>query len=121
MFGEELSTAVTTALETGYRHIDAAYFHANEETIGEVITEWIDERKVTRSDLFITSKVGIYVTQVAQETMRWCAALCCFDKEVSIYLHPYFQETCVRQSESRSFTGIKLAFRMLNYCNFFST
>ena len=57
MFDEELSTAVNTALEIGYRHIDAASFHANEETIGEVITEWIDGGKVTRSDLFITSKV----------------------------------------------------------------
>lgn len=57
MFDEELSNAVHTALEVGYRHIDAAFFHANEETIGEVIKEWIDRKKVTRSDLFITSKV----------------------------------------------------------------
>ncbi|ODM97112.1 Alcohol dehydrogenase [NADP(+)], partial [Orchesella cincta] len=57
IFDDELTHAVSTALEVGYRHIDSAFFHANEETIGAVISEWIDGEKVTRSDLFITSKL----------------------------------------------------------------
>lgn len=45
------------ALETGYRHIDAASAYENEHVIGKVLKRWIDEGKVTREDLFIVTKV----------------------------------------------------------------
>lgn len=57
IFDEQLRTAISTALQVGYRHFDTAFFHGNEETIGDVLNEWIDGGKVTRSDLFITAKV----------------------------------------------------------------
>ncbi|OXU27761.1 hypothetical protein TSAR_002481, partial [Trichomalopsis sarcophagae] len=34
---QELDTAVTTALETGYKYIDTAYFYKNEKTIGKFL------------------------------------------------------------------------------------
>lgn len=57
IFDEQLRTAISTALQVGCRHFDTAFFHGNEDTIGDVLNEWIDGGKVTRSDLFITAKV----------------------------------------------------------------
>lgn len=51
--GEAAQTAVTQAIETGYRLIDCARFYGNERSVGEAITA----SPVPRHDLFITSKV----------------------------------------------------------------
>ncbi|KAH7718263.1 Protein T08H10.1 [Aphelenchoides avenae] len=54
---EELKSALRTAIEAGYRHIDTAYFYGNEAVIGELIEELIGEKKITRADLFICTKL----------------------------------------------------------------
>ncbi|WP_017725908.1 aldo/keto reductase [Halalkalibacterium ligniniphilum] len=51
--GEEVITAVKTALEVGYRSIDTASFYQNEEGVGQAIKE----SGVLREELFITTKV----------------------------------------------------------------
>ena len=47
------STAVQTALETGYRHVDTAEYYENEAAVGEGIAT----SDVDRSDVFLASKV----------------------------------------------------------------
>ena len=54
---EEVRTAVRTALEAGYRHIDTAYNYKNEDAIGEVLQEFLKSGKVKREELFIVTKV----------------------------------------------------------------
>jgi diketogulonate reductase-like aldo/keto reductase len=49
--------AVLIALNAGYRHFDCADFYKNEESIGTALRNAIDEGKVKREDLFITTKV----------------------------------------------------------------
>jgi 2,5-diketo-D-gluconate reductase A len=49
---EETKAAVTSALETGYRHIDTAKIYGNEEAVGEAIAE----SPVDREDIFVTTK-----------------------------------------------------------------
>lgn len=49
--------AVKDAIDLGYRHIDTAFFYDNEKEIGEVIRDIIKDGKVTREDLFITTKL----------------------------------------------------------------
>lgn len=70
----EVEKALWAALDAGYRHIgkckhllfvnqhqnfpDTAFNYNSEETIGNVIKEWISQGKGKREDLFITTKVG---------------------------------------------------------------
>ncbi|KZC09285.1 Alcohol dehydrogenase [NADP(+)], partial [Dufourea novaeangliae] len=53
----ELENALNTALEAGYRHIDAAPVYDNEKIIGRVLKKWIDSGKIKRSELFIVTKL----------------------------------------------------------------
>lgn len=53
----ELEAALDAALEMGYRHIDTAARYMNENIIGRVIKRWLQERKIHRDELFITTKV----------------------------------------------------------------
>lgn len=51
--GEEVRTAVKTAIQCGYRHIDTAAYYFNEKGVGEAIAA----SGVPREELFITSKL----------------------------------------------------------------
>lgn len=51
--GETAVTAVKTAIEAGYRHIDTAAAYRNEESVGKAVRE----SGIPRAELFITSKV----------------------------------------------------------------
>src|ERR1700733_12458948 len=46
--------AVTTALQTGYRHIDTAEMYGNEKEVGEAIAK----SGLNRKDVFVTSKLS---------------------------------------------------------------
>ncbi|GLG97976.1 Aldo-keto reductase AKR2E4 [Gryllus bimaculatus] len=54
---EEVKAALEEALKAGYRHIDTAFNYTNEETIGNVLKEWMDAGKIKRNDIFITTKL----------------------------------------------------------------
>jgi 2,5-diketo-D-gluconate reductase A len=51
---EETFAAVTSALETGYRHIDTAEMYGNEKEVGEAVAK----SGLDRSDVFITTKLN---------------------------------------------------------------
>lgn len=54
-----METALETALEAGYRHIDTAAAYENEHVIGKVLNKWIEDGKLTRDELFIVTKVTV--------------------------------------------------------------
>lgn len=56
---DEMKTAVRSALDSGYRHIDTAYSYKNEDAIGEELQEYLKNGKVKREDLFIVTKLGL--------------------------------------------------------------
>ncbi len=62
-FGTSLSDntktrgAVKTAVEVGFRHLDAAERYRNEAEVGAAIKELLADRVVRREDLFVTTKV----------------------------------------------------------------
>ncbi|MGN6682105.1 MAG: aldo/keto reductase [Streptosporangiaceae bacterium] len=51
---EDTVEAVTTALETGYRHIDTAEMYGNEREVGEAIAK----SGLSRGEVFVTSKLN---------------------------------------------------------------
>ncbi|KAG8277067.1 hypothetical protein J6590_049976 [Homalodisca vitripennis] len=55
----DLEKAINTALEVGYRLIDTAFVYNNEEAIGRVLSEWLRSGKISRKDIFITTKLPI--------------------------------------------------------------
>eukprot|EP00124_Ichthyophonus_hoferi_P002897 Ihof_evm1s221 gene=Ihof_evmTU1s221 len=58
MTGQTCKAAVLAALETGYRHIDTATIYRNEEAVGEAVHEFCTRRNISRSDIFVTSKLN---------------------------------------------------------------
>jgi diketogulonate reductase-like aldo/keto reductase len=62
-FGTSLSdntktrNAVKAAVETGFRHLDAAERYRNEAEVGAALTELFAEGTVRRDDLFVTTKL----------------------------------------------------------------
>jgi len=51
---EDTVEAVTTALQTGYRHIDTAEMYGNEREVGEAVAK----SGLDRSEVFVTSKLN---------------------------------------------------------------
>lgn len=54
--GEDAVTAVRSAIDLGYRHIDTAALYKNEQEVGRAIQDAIAAGDVTRDELFITTK-----------------------------------------------------------------
>lgn len=55
--GNDAEESVRTAIAAGMRHIDCAAFYKNEEGVGRGIARGLSDNGLSRSDLFITSKV----------------------------------------------------------------
>ena len=51
---EDTVEAVTTALQTGYRHIDTAEMYGNEKEVGEAVAK----SGLARADVFVTTKLS---------------------------------------------------------------
>ena len=63
----QVRAAVAHAIKAGYRHIDCAYCYGNEREVGEGIEEGLAATGLSRSDLFITTKLWCtYHTRVEQ-------------------------------------------------------
>lgn len=53
----QVYAAVREAIRLGYRHVDGASIYGNEPEVGQAIRDAIDDGEVTRSELWITSKL----------------------------------------------------------------
>ncbi len=53
----EIYQTVRKAIEIGYRHFDCAFIYGNENEIGQAISDAINDKEVTRQELWITSKL----------------------------------------------------------------
>ncbi|KAJ9494747.1 H/ACA snoRNP pseudouridylase subunit [Exophiala xenobiotica] len=63
----QVQAAVAHAIKSGYRHIDCAYVYGNEKEVGEGIKEGLKAAGISRSELFITTKLWCtYHTRVEQ-------------------------------------------------------
>ena len=57
MKGEECLDSVVAAIECGYRLIDTAQSYRNEGSVGEGVRQCIQQGHVTRSEVFVTTKI----------------------------------------------------------------
>ncbi|CAG9863734.1 unnamed protein product [Phyllotreta striolata] len=57
---EDAEAAVEAALTIGYRHIDTAFMYQSEKAIGKVLKRWLDAGKITRDEIFVTSKLPFH-------------------------------------------------------------
>ncbi len=55
----EFKQSVQWGLAAGYRHFDTAQAYGNEHWLGDVLSEAIAAGTVTRSELFVTTKIGV--------------------------------------------------------------
>ena len=53
----QVYAAVREAIKIGYRHLDCASVYGNEKEVGDAIRDAIKNNEVTRSELWITSKL----------------------------------------------------------------
>ena len=56
-----MGDAVRTAIDVGYRLIDCAYIYRSEGAVGRAIADKMKDGIVARKDLFVTTKVCVYV------------------------------------------------------------
>src|SRR5210317_139173 len=57
-FPERVTRCVHLALEAGIRHIDTALLYRCQGNIAHVLRQWFMEGKISRDEVFITSKVS---------------------------------------------------------------
>ncbi|TGZ52344.1 hypothetical protein CRM22_010633 [Opisthorchis felineus] len=50
-------TAVREAVNVGYRHFDCAYFYQNEKAVGRALQSALQNGKIQRESIFVTSKL----------------------------------------------------------------
>lgn len=66
----ETYKAVVTALRTGYRHLDCAWFYRNEDEVGDAVRDFLKQNAaVKRSDIFICTKVWNHLHE--PDEVRW--------------------------------------------------
>lgn len=53
----EVYDAVKVAIDVGYRHFDTAWLYQNENEVGQAIREKIADGKVTREEIYVTTKL----------------------------------------------------------------
>ena len=61
---DQCKDAVKHAIENGYRSIDTAKIYGNEEMVGQGIKEGLASTGLKRDDLFITSKLWLYLIHI---------------------------------------------------------
>jgi len=70
MLGKNTYTAVSQAIEAGYRHIDTAYMYFNEVDVGRAINDKILDGTVTREEIFVTTKLWCYQWEYAEQALN---------------------------------------------------
>ncbi|PWY95020.1 glycerol dehydrogenase [Aspergillus sclerotioniger CBS 115572] len=66
----ETYKAVTVALQTGYRHLDCAWYYLNEQEVGDALRDFLKANpSVKREDIFICTKVWNHLHR--PEDVKW--------------------------------------------------
>lgn len=58
LYGQDATSQVVQALQTGFKHLDAAQFYSNEKSVGEGLAIYLSSTSQDRSSVFVTTKFG---------------------------------------------------------------
>jgi diketogulonate reductase-like aldo/keto reductase len=58
LYGQDASAQVVQALETGFKHLDAAQYYSNESSVGAGLAKYLSSTSQDRSSIFVTTKFG---------------------------------------------------------------
>jgi diketogulonate reductase-like aldo/keto reductase len=67
--GDSVKQPLRDGIRVGYRHIDTARIYRNEAEIGQTLQEMYEETSLTRSDLWITSKLSPYDMKTPRDAL----------------------------------------------------
>lgn len=81
----QVRAAVAHAIKVGYRHLDCAWVYGNEKEVGEGIKEGLAATGISRSELFITTKLWCTYHTRAEENLDLSLKLLGLDY-VDLYL-----------------------------------
>ncbi|VDO89063.1 unnamed protein product [Heligmosomoides polygyrus] len=116
---EEVKVAVRTAIEAGYRLIDTAAIYQNEGAIGEILKELIQEGKVKREELFITTKGAIReslrLLQLDYVDLYLAHGPTCFNHEMTGQVHSVTVQDVWRGLEGVYKKGLAKAIGVSNW------
>ncbi|MBK1879732.1 aldo/keto reductase [Pelagicoccus mobilis] len=93
---DECVKAIHSAIDSGYRHIDTAVGYGNETEVGKAI----NETKIAREDLFITTK--IYCSDFGTEKTRKCVETSLQNMDTD-YIDLYLLHWPVRERTEEAF------------------
>lgn len=74
-------------IKNNYRHLDTASLYENEERIGVALTQVLKEKKITRDQLFITTKIWMNAYDNPQKSCEESLARLQLDYVDMILLH----------------------------------
>ncbi|CAM9880965.1 unnamed protein product [Ascophyllum nodosum] len=85
----EVSTAVKHALKEGYIHLDCAWCYFNQVEVGEAIAASIEEKHITRENLFVTTKLWntFHRPELLRKNMETCLKDLGLDYVDNVQLH----------------------------------
>ncbi len=72
---EDVHESVTTAIGAGYRHIDTAEKYDNEQGVGAAIHHAIQNMGITRTEIFITTKVWPGYSQWGETSKTYASTI----------------------------------------------
>ncbi|GMT22134.1 hypothetical protein PFISCL1PPCAC_13431, partial [Pristionchus fissidentatus] len=107
----ELRAALKVALDAGYRLIDTAALYGNELVIGDVLHEYFKSGKLTREEVFVTTKLpySCMEPKAAEESIKKQLATLCFDYvDLFILHHPCAMQHNEQVSKRRSVYYLQL-------------
>lgn len=128
--GDEVISAVTKAIELGYRLFDTAHLYCNETEVAIAIRNCIDRGIVKREDIFITSKAPFHLPGYQQTLDGFEESLKNFKKggidSIDMYLlhSPYWDYFDWKEKVIDSYRALETLYsykklKAIGYCNFY--
>ncbi|XP_025094412.1 aldose reductase-like [Pomacea canaliculata] len=98
---DQISAAIVTALQAGYRHIDTAWNYQCEKAVGEGLRQELQGGRIKREDLFITTKTYSVIKNISIKIKSLQKMRCeLMTHEADGHFIRFLWNTCHRRAEA---------------------